>query len=164
MLKKKSKGKIKKDSIEIVEKPEYADMVVNYIQFHGTVFRKPKEWYPELPYNSKMHQGARISTQISNVNMNFSPDSGLMIESKFPLSKENTEIYKNAINSGKKFKIYIPKDRMVKILFDKNLKEAVRARNRRVGFERYKATEGYGELVALDIEDGTLIIKVAVRS
>lgn len=154
----------KKDNIEIIGKPEYADMKVEYVQFHGTVFRKPKEWYPELLYNSKMRQGARISTQILNVSMNFSPTSGLIIESKFPLSKENAEIYKKAVNSGKKFKIYVRKDRIVKILFDKNLKEAIRANNRRVGFEQYKATEGYGELIAIDIHDGTLIIKVAVRS
>lgn len=154
----------KKDDIEIVERPEYADMIVDYFQFHGNVFRKTKEWYPELLYNSKRHQGARISTQMKNVSMNFSPASGLIIKGKFSLSKENTEIYKKAIDSGEKFKIYVPKDRIVKILFDKNLKEAIRANNRRIGFEQYKTTEGYGELVALDIDYGALIIKLAVRS
>jgi hypothetical protein len=154
----------KNDNIEIVEKSEYADMIVDYIQLNGTVFRKPKEWYPELVYNSKKHQPAKISTQIPNVSMNMSPTSGLMIELKFPLSKENAEVYRSAINSGKKFKIYVPNNRMIKIIFDNNLKEAIRANNRHVGFEQYKIMEGYGELVALDIDDGSLILKVVVRS
>lgn len=79
----------KKDDMEIVEKPEYADMTVDYVQCNGTVPRKPKEWYSKLLYNSKKHQSAKISTQIPNVSMNMSPTSGLMIELKFPLSKEN---------------------------------------------------------------------------
>lgn len=154
----------KNDKIEIVEKPEYADMTVDYIQLNGTVFRKPKEWYPELVYNSEKHQPARISTQMPNVSMNMSPSSGLTIKAEFPLSKENIEIHKNAISSGKKFKIYVPNNRMIKIIFDQNLKEAIRANNRRVGFEQYKIMEGYGKLVALDIDDKSLILKVVIRS
>jgi len=83
---------------------------------------------------------------------------------QFPLSREQFEKYRDAMNSGKKFKIYAPKDRMIKIIFDENLKEAILANNRRVGFEQFKIMEGYGELLSLDIENGTLIIKLAVRS
>jgi len=56
----------KKDDIEIVEKPEYADMILNDVRCHGTDSRKPKEWYPELLYNSEKHQSARIITQMQN--------------------------------------------------------------------------------------------------
>jgi hypothetical protein len=65
--------------------------------------------------------------------------------------------------SGKGFKIFVPEDKKIKILFDQNVKEAVSANNRRVGFEQYKATEGYGEFISLDIENGEAIIKVAIR-
>ena len=153
-----------KDKIEFVEDQEYADMILTYVQFHATDFRNPKEWYPELVYNSKLHQGAKISTQIQNLSMSISPNLGLIITGRFPMSKEQTEKYKNAANSGKKFKIYAPKDKMIKITFDENLKEAMRSSNRKVGFEQYKIMEGRGELLSLDIEDGTFIIKLAVRS
>ncbi len=154
----------KKDDIEIVEKPEYADMILNDVRCHGTDSRKPKEWYPELLYNSEKHQSARIITQMQNTSMDMSPVSGLIIKMQFPLSREQFEKYRDAMNSGKKFKIYAPKDRMIKIIFDENLKEAILANNRRVGFEQFKIMEGYGELLSLDIENGTLIIKLAVRS
>jgi len=154
----------KKDNIEIVEKPEYADMIIRDVQIHGNICRKPKEWYPELLYNSEKQQPARVYTQMPNVKMGLSPNLEPMIELKLPLSKEKAEIHKNAVNSGKQFKICVPKDRIVKITFDNNLKEAIRANNRRVGFEQYKIMEGRGELVALDIDDGSLILKVVVRS
>lgn len=154
----------KKANIEIVKKPEYANMIINDIQMHGTLCRKPKKWYPELLYNSEKHQAARIFTQMPNMRMGMSPTFGLVIELKFPLGKENAEAYKNAANSGKKFKIFIPKNGVIKILFDKNLKEVIRAHNRRVGFKEFKIMEGYGKLLSLDINNGTLIIKLAVRS
>lgn len=159
-----TKNTEKKDNIKIVEKPEYADMVINYVELHGNVFRNPKEWYPELLYNSNKHQPARISTQIKNVDMDMPPNSGLTMEVKFLMSEKQNIKYKNAINSGEKFKIYIPKDRMIKIIFDKNLRESIKASNRSVGFQQYKTTEGYGELLSLDIEDGTLIIRLLVNS
>lgn len=155
-------AKSKKNNIEIVREPKYAHMIVTYVELHGNVFRKPKEWYPELLYNSKLHKSAKISTSISNVNMNMSPDSGLIMELKFPMSKENIEIYRKASNSGKKIKIYVPRDKIIKILFDKNLKEEIKASNRRIGFERFKIMEGYGKLLMFDIDNGTLIIRLAV--
>jgi len=150
------------EDIKIVERPEYADMIINYVQFHRTVFRKPKEWYPELMYNSKLSQPARISTDIQNVGMEMTP-AGLIITSKFPLSPENFEIYKKAVNSGKQFKIFVPKDKKLKVMFDQNVKDAISAHNRRVGFKEHKVLDCTGEFISLDIQDGVCIIKVAIR-
>jgi len=159
-----AKGIKKKANIEIVEKPEYANMIINDVQIHRTPCRKPKKWYPELLYNTKKHQSARIFTQIQNVRMGASPTFGLVIELKFPMSKEDVKAYTNAANSGKTFKICIPKDGMIKILFDKNLQEAIRANNHLVGFEQYKVMKGYGKLLSFNINNGILITRVAVKA
>lgn len=82
-----------KKDIEIVDSPEYADMELTYVQFHGTEFRKPKEWHPELSYNSKLHQSARITTKMANVKMDMSPIFGLRITAQYPLSKEKLATY-----------------------------------------------------------------------
>ena len=78
-------------------------MIINDVQIHGALSRKPKEWHPELLYNAEKHQSARIFTQMSNVRMGLSPTFGLVIELKFPLSKEKIETYKNAVKFWKKF-------------------------------------------------------------
>lgn len=151
-------------NIEIVEKPEYADMILVDIQFHRTVARKPKEWYPELLYGSGLRKNTRIITDISNVSMYMSPILGLIITAKYPLSEKEPSAYDKAINSNKTFKIYIPQDRKIKISFDKNLKEAIKANNKHVGFEKYKIIETFGELYDLDIKEGLLIITLTVRN
>lgn len=46
-----------KPKIEVMEDPEYSDLLIDNIMFHGNNIRNPKEWYPELLYNSKLEQG-----------------------------------------------------------------------------------------------------------
>lgn len=149
--------------IEIIEKSEYADMALVDIQFHRTSPRKPKEWHPELLYNSRLRKSTRIVADMSNVNMHMSPVIGLIITVKLPLGDKSLEIYKKAIDANKTFKIYIPRDRKIKILFDENLKEAIKAK-KHLELEKYKTMEMYGELYNIDIKEGSLIITLTVRS
>ena len=149
-------------NIEVVEKPEYADMIIDHIQFHGSDFRKPKDWHPELLYKSKLHQGATIATQMPNVNITMSP-SGLVVESRFHMSKENTEKYQETLTSEKKFKIYVPGNRMVRILFDENLKQAIRSHNRHAGYKKFVSiVEGHAKVLALDMESDSAATKLTV--
>ncbi|MFA5208386.1 MAG: hypothetical protein WC428_07135 [Candidatus Paceibacterota bacterium] len=148
---------------EIVDNREYADMIFDYIEWGGTKPRKPKEWHPELLYNSKLHQGAKVTTDISKVEMSMSP-AGLLMIVEYCLSKENLNKYNNSLKSGNKFKIFIPKDKKIRIIFDKNLKESIEANNKRVGYKQYdKDIQMSADFLSLDIKEGRLIIKSIIR-
>jgi hypothetical protein len=154
----------KNNNIEIVKNSEYADMVIDHVELHGNVLRKPKEWHPELSYNSRLHKAAKIYTSTSNVNIDTVPNFGTIMAIRFSMSEKNLVAYKKAIKLGKNFKIRIPENRMVKIFFDRNLKEAIKSNNRRVGFEQFKIIESFGKVIDINIDTsgGTLIIKVVV--
>jgi len=151
------------EKIQMVDKPEYADMCINFVEMHGANFRKPKEWYPELLYNSKKHKHAKIGTVLKNTRMDDTINSGVVLTMKFPLSKENLAKYNQALASGKGFKIFTPKDRKLKLLFDKNLKEKMKSYNKQVGFEYFSLTDGEAMLKTIDIDAGRLIIKIEIE-
>lgn len=148
--------------IEIIKKPEYANLVITDIQLHGNKARKPKEWYPELLYNSRLQQGARIFTDRSNISIHEMPKGGVILESRFPVDTKTADLYKQALTSRKKFKIYVPKNG-IKILYHESLKERIRAYNRGIGFEKYKIIDGYGKLSTFDIIEGMAIIRVVIK-
>jgi hypothetical protein len=52
---------------------------------------------------------------------------------------------------------------MIKILFDNNLQEAIRANNRR-GISQDTIMEGYCKLLSFGINSGTITMLVAVKS
>lgn len=152
----------RKSQIESTADPEYADLILCDIQLHGNEQRNPKEWYPELLYNSKLHQNARIFTNRSETSEYEVPNVGMIIEHRFPVSYKTAELYNKARTSGRKFKIYTPKNG-IKILFHESLKERINAHNRKVGFEESKIMDGHGKLYAFDIVDGTAIVKVLIQ-
>jgi len=149
---------------EIINNSEYADIILDYVELNGNKFRKPKEWHPELLYNSKLHQDAKISTKIPKVKMIMSPASELLITAEYPLSKENLSKYEDSTKSKNKFKLFVPKDKRIRILFDKNLKESIDANNKRVGFQQYdKDLEVFANLLSIDIKEGSLIIELIIK-
>lgn len=155
-----------KPKIELAEDPQYSDLILNDITFHGNNIRNPKEWYPELLYNSKLGQGGRIYTNKARVAMYFVEGVGMVIEQRFPLSQEQKEAYSKALASGKAFKIYA-RPTGVKILFDKNAQERVKAHNRRAGYREFDENISdlgtLGQLYTFDIVDGDAIIRVLMR-
>lgn len=167
MIKTKSKGgkgteKERKPKIESTADPEYADLILCDIQLHGNEQRNPKEWYPELLYNSKLHQNARIFTNRSQTSVYELLKIGTIIEQRFSVSPKTAELYHQSCTSGRKFKIYTPKNG-IKILFHESLKERIKAHNRKIGFEELKIMDGHGKLYTLDIVDGTAIVKVLIQ-
>ena len=144
------------------EKPEYAGMILDYLEFHGTQFRNPKEWHPELLYNSKKHNPAIISNDMSNLKMEMTP-FGLLVVARYPMGKQNLDAYNKAKESGQKFKIYAREDRKIKIRYDQNVRQAVAAHNRLIGFEHHKVQDCEGELISFDISNGEIIMKVIIR-
>ena len=150
---------------ELAENPEYSDLVINDIMFHGNEIRNPKEWYPELLYNSKLGQGGRIYTNKAKVAVYPVEGIGMVIEQRFPLSQKQKEAYRDALILGKAFKIYA-RPSGVKILFDKGIEERVSAHNKRVGYKVFDEnmfnTETIGQLYTFDIIDGDAIIKVVM--
>ena len=152
-----------KPKFEIADKPEYADLIMTDFTMHGNDLRKPKEWYPELLHNSALNQGARMYSGKENNTSNMVAGLGLVMEQRFPVSPKTAEAYKQAKASGRGFKIYIPKEG-VKILFDKNLKERIKANNKKVGTRRINLEDGfYAQLLSFDIVEGDAIIKVLIR-
>ena len=145
-----------------IEKPEYADLTLDYLEFHGTHFRNPKEWWPELLYNSEKDKPGRISNDMSNFNMEMTP-SGLIIMVRYPMSKQTLDAYNKAKETGQVFRIGVRKDRKIKIRYDQNVRQAVAAHNRRVGFERHKVQNCEGELISFDISNGEIIMKLIIR-
>ncbi len=150
---------------ELADNPQYSDMIINDIMFHGNEIRNPKEWYPELLYNSKLGQGGRIYTNKAKVAVYSVEGVGMVIEQRFPLSQKQKEAYNEALTSGKAFKIYAHPTG-VKILFDKGIEERIRAHNKRVGYRAFDEnifnTETIGKLYTFDIIDGDAIIKVVM--
>jgi|SRR3989344_5479878 len=155
-----------KPKIELAEDPQYSDLILNDITFHGNNIRNPKEWYPELLYNSKLAQGGRIYTNKERVAVYPVEGVGMVIEQRFPLNQQQKEAYMQALKSGKAFKIYVRPNGVVKILFDKGIEERVKAHNKRVGHKVFDEnmfnTETIGQLYTFDIIDGDAIIKVVM--
>ena len=138
-------------------------MVLDYFEFHGTTFRKPKGWFPELLYKLKQMKPARVlAKDISDLKMEWVSE-GLMITSKYPMSAENIELYDKAKAEGKDFKIVPRENKKIRILYDQNARQAVAAHNRRVGFEQYKVENCMGEVISLDIMDGQIILKLIIK-
>ena len=153
---------IKNKKIELIDRPEYADMIINNIQVHGSDIRNPKQWHHELLYNSKLQKPARIFTHTPNVTMSRSPTGQLIVEVNLLMSKENSEKYKSALLSGRNFKIFVPENRLLKFSYDQSLQEKIRSHNRHAGFREFRIVEGFVELLGLDIDVATSIMKVTV--
>lgn len=152
-----------KPKIELMDKPEYADQIMVDFTMHGNELRKPKEWYPELVYNSGLNQDARIYSAKENNNSYVVDGLGYIMEQKFPVSPETAEKYEQAKTSGRGFKLYVP-EKGVKILFDENMKEKIRAANKKAGYDKFGIEDGfYAQLLSFDIIDGNAIIKLLIR-
>lgn len=151
-----------KSQVEITEKPEYSDLIINDIMLHGNEQRNPKEWYPEFLHNSKLGQAGRIYSDKENRAVYTVEGLGTIIEQRFPVSPETADLYNQATTSGRGFKLYVPKQG-VKVLFHESLKERIRAGNKKLGFNKFNTDDGfYGKLYTFDIIDGVAIIRVLI--
>jgi len=125
-------------------------MVLDHFEFHGTTARKPKGWFPELLYKLKQMKPAKVfSRNVSNLNMEWTP-AGLIVTSRYPMSPEDIDRYNRAKAEGRDFKIVPRDDKIVKILYDQNVRQAFAVHNRRVGFEQYKVENHLGEVICFN--------------
>lgn len=151
-----------KPKIEVATDPEYADLIINDVMLHGNEQRNPKEWYPELLYNSELSQGGRIYANKENVAVYPIEGVGMIIEQRFPVSPETANLYSQAHTSGSIFRLYVPKSG-IQIIYHESLKERIRAHNKKMGFARFDTEDGHGQLYTFDIVDGTAILKVVIK-
>lgn len=152
-----------KPKIEVTDNPEFADLIMVDFTMHGNEPRKPKEWYPELVYNSGLNQNARIYSTKENNNSYMVDGLGYIMEQRFSVSPETAEKYNQAKASGQGFRLYVPKEG-VKVIFHETLKERIRSANKKFGYQRYSIEDGfYAQLLSFDIVDGDAIIKVLIR-
>jgi len=153
----------KNTKIEIVYRPEYADMIMSDIQVHGSPVRSPKPWHLELPYKAKIRQSTRIYANSPNVKIYQSPIGGTIVEINLAMSAVDFEKYKLAMLSGKSFKIFAPENKMLKFSGDRTIQQKVISMNRHAGgFKKFHAPEGFVKLLGLDIDGATGTMKVTV--
>ena len=152
---------LEKPQFEIVDGPEYSDMILDDIRFHGNELSNPKGWHPELVRASKLHKNIRVysnQTKIYRI-----PDGKTILEYRFPLSEKQLKTYKEATKSGKGFKLYVQKEGVL-ISFDSSIRERVAANNKKAGVELNKIPpDFFAKLYTFDIVDGVAILKVVIK-
>ncbi len=153
-----------KSKIEITDQPEYSDFTIADLEIYGNKLSSPKEWYPNLVKASKFHQKvARVyGDQFKQLFFLEDGKGYLGFEFQLPLSPKIAKAYTDAIQSGKGFRIYAPKDRIITLRFHKSYQERIAARDRKeTGMsDNPEIKELRVKLSTFDIVNGTAIIRV----